>query len=35
MKLELSDGKVIKEFSEEFKRKFNKLDILINNAGIL
>jgi short-subunit dehydrogenase involved in D-alanine esterification of teichoic acids len=35
MKLDLSDGNKIKEFSEEFKKKFNRLDMLINNAGVI
>ncbi len=33
MKLDLSSTESIKNFSNEFKSKFDRLDILINNAG--
>jgi len=35
MKIDLSDLSSIKLFAEEFKNKFDKLDILINNAGVM
>ncbi|MDI7743811.1 oxidoreductase [Lysinibacillus fusiformis] len=35
LKLDLSDLQSVKEFSEEFRRKFRSLSILINNAGVL
>lgn len=34
MELDLQDFKSIEKFSEEFKRKYDKLDVLLNNAGI-
>jgi NAD(P)-dependent dehydrogenase (short-subunit alcohol dehydrogenase family) len=34
MKLNLSDSDSIREFSEEFHKKYDRLNILINNAGI-
>ena len=34
MKLELSDFDSVREFSVKFHQKYNKLDMLINNAGI-
>lgn len=33
--LELSDLDLVKKFAEDFKQKHEKLDLLINNAGIL
>ena len=33
--LELSDLDSVKKFAEDFKQKYEKLDLLINNAGIL
>ena len=35
MKLDLSSLKSVKDFSEEFMSKFDRLDVLINNAGIM
>ena len=35
MNLNLNSFKSVRKFVEEFKKKFNKLDILINNAGTL
>lgn len=35
MKLDLSDKKSIKLFAEEFRLRFQQLDVLINNAGVL
>ncbi|MCB0743646.1 MAG: SDR family NAD(P)-dependent oxidoreductase [Ignavibacteriae bacterium] len=35
MKLDLADLSSVKSFAEEFKSKFNKLDLLINNAGVM
>jgi NADP-dependent 3-hydroxy acid dehydrogenase YdfG len=34
-RLDLSDMKSVKQFSEEFGKNYDKLDILINNAGIM
>ena len=35
MKLDLSSLKSVKDFSEEFMSRFDRLDVLINNAGIM
>ncbi|MCT4644894.1 MAG: oxidoreductase [Carboxylicivirga sp.] len=35
MKLDLANLASIREFSSEYKRKYNKLDILLNNAGVM
>lgn len=35
MKLDLSDLNQVKEFATEFNKKYDKLDILLNNAGIM
>ena len=34
MRCDLGDLRSIKEFAEEFKRRYQKLNVLINNAGI-
>jgi len=35
IKCDLSDFSSIKSFVEEYKNKVGKLDVLINNAGVL
>ncbi|MFC7687016.1 oxidoreductase [Ureibacillus sp. GCM10028918] len=35
LKLDLNDLESVKEFSEEFRKKFRSLSILINNAGVM
>ncbi|MBU0476031.1 MAG: SDR family NAD(P)-dependent oxidoreductase [Bacteroidetes bacterium] len=35
MKIDLSDLSSVKLFADEFKNKFDKLDLLINNAGVM
>lgn len=34
MKLDLSDFTSIRQFANEYKRRFNRVDTLINNAGV-
>lgn len=35
MKIDLSDLASVKSFAEEYKNKYKKLDLLINNAGVM
>jgi len=35
MKIDLSDLSSIKDFADEINQKFEKLDLLINNAGVM
>ena len=35
MQLDLNDLASVKAFAEKFNTKFDKLDILLNNAGIM
>ncbi|MDZ7898963.1 MAG: oxidoreductase [Arcicella sp.] len=35
MKLDVSDLDSVRAFADEFKKKYNKLDLLLNNAGIM
>jgi NAD(P)-dependent dehydrogenase (short-subunit alcohol dehydrogenase family) len=35
MQLNLADLNSVKQFTEEYKMKFDKLDLLINNAGVM
>ncbi len=35
MKIDLSDLASVKGFAEEYKKKYTKLDLLINNAGVM
>ena len=35
MKLDLNDLNSVKDFAKEFNEKYDKLDILLNNAGIM
>lgn len=35
MRIDLSDLSSVKEFVTEYKNKYNKLDLLINNAGVM
>lgn len=34
MSLDLSDLASVRTFASNFKQKFNKLDVLVNNAGV-
>jgi len=35
IELDLTDFKLIRNFVDQFKKKYNKLDVLLNNAGIM
>ena len=35
MKIDLSNLESVAKFAEEYKNKFKKLDLLINNAGVM
>jgi len=35
MKLDLSDLESVKEFVSNFQKKFDKVNILLNNAGVM
>lgn len=35
MTLDLNDLNSVKEFTNQFKKKFNRLDVLVNNAGLI
>jgi len=35
MKLDLNDLNSVREFAKEFTSKYDRLDILLNNAGIM
>lgn len=35
MHLDLGDLSLVKQFSDQFKTRYNRLDILINNAGVM
>ena len=35
MQLDLADLNQVKQFASEFKKKYHKLDVLINNAGVM
>jgi len=35
MSIDLNDLSSVKEFTNQFKKKFSKLDVLVNNAGMI
>ena len=35
LELELSDLSSVRSFADKFKEKYDRLDILINNAGVM
>ncbi len=35
MELDLADLRSVRDFAEQFHRKYNRLDVLINNAGVM
>ena len=35
MRLDLADLESVKQFADQFKKRYDKCDILINNAGVI